>query len=131
METEASVTLRIASESCDPSEITTKMGCQPTRSFRKGERMSPHNVESAVRTENLWFLEGTDTSNPISEQLEAWARFIDAHREQLSEISRSAELELFCKFVHKDGQGSVFLPATFISTVSCVPLAVHLDIYGE
>jgi hypothetical protein len=131
MEIEASVTLRIASESCDPGEITTTMGCKPTRSFRKGERMSSHDLESAVRTENLWFLEGTDTSNSIKEQLEQWGRFIVAHREQLSEISKSSELELFCKFVHKDGQGSLLLPATFISTISCVPIAVHLDIYSE
>lgn len=57
--------LIITSEEISPSKMTSELGIQPIRSFRKGDKIvSKHSIRTGEKKNNLWALR---TENIISE----------------------------------------------------------------
>jgi hypothetical protein len=53
---EARVSLTLYGESLDPDDVSRRLGCAPTRSFRKGETRRPSGRDGRPMLHGAWFL---------------------------------------------------------------------------
>ncbi|PPC76137.1 hypothetical protein C4K68_17270 [Pokkaliibacter plantistimulans] len=92
-----SATLRIFSESgVDFEEIENKLGVQPTRKHRKGDRRGP---KSPPYKHDMWSLDsGLHEEEKLEEHLFALWEILKPHKEYLLSLKETVEVDVFCGY---------------------------------
>jgi hypothetical protein len=127
---ETSATLRIFSDSIDPSAITSMIGTNPTESYAKGDK---YGKKLLTRKCNGWLL---DTRGLIESK--DCRRHIDWILSKISECddglaklkSTGAEIDISCYWV-SSGQGGPTLSPLQMAELARLDIEIWWDIYFD
>jgi hypothetical protein len=124
----ATVTLRIHSKKITVQEITAFLEAQPTRTFEKGQLMSPRNPQSVSFEENLWLLE-IEEGATLEEQLQKITDFIEQKLPRFQQLETSCEVDIFCGYFLENEQGGFVIESQIIKKLAVLPVNIIFDIY--
>jgi hypothetical protein len=126
------VSVRIESDALHPDAISVCLGMRPNFGGAIGDRLSPKNPKSAVRTCNIWGWNCPlpDETNP-EDILEAALRWVESRRESWLKMlaSSDAVAELFVGYSSTCGQGGFCLPPAMLQRMAELRLHLGLDLY--
>lgn len=127
---EVTVTLRIFGDDLEPSEITTLLGCEPTRAQRKGGPRPGASPPRAVTTGGWWL----ETDQPRDADLEAHVRNIlsrcTGDLAAWRQITERFRADLFCGvFLNSWNNGYLLSPALLVLLAER-RLQIGFDIYA-
>lgn len=127
-----SVSIRVAGDLLDPSEISRLFGVSPKFAARKGEiirrgsRAMPHRV-------GIWTYGLTEEPSPeweLDDAIGALIARLPADLAVWQELGERFKLDIFCGlFMGTDNQGAVIAPYT-LKLLAERGLTLDLDIYG-
>ena len=120
--------LRIFSETIDPSEIGKIMELEATRTHVKGALRSPRH--KAVWPTSMWSLKSplgdqrdmTDHIGYLLDQLEP-------KRQVLGHLAEHCKIDLFCGFSSGNGQGGFVLDPLTLSRLAAFKIPLTFDLY--
>ncbi len=128
----SSASLRIRSSSITAREITIKLGIIPTRSCEKGTPLSKRHPSGPKRQECLWVLDsGLDDLQALESHIKVLISVLERKREILQELSKVCDIDFFCGFSFKTGQGSIVLEASLLRKLAEYPVDIVFDLYGS
>jgi len=81
------VTLRVASDTLTPPEISQRLGLEPERTFLRGERMSHRNPLSAIRSRHLWLLTIPAEGASVEAHLHAACELVRLYRDRFHALA--------------------------------------------
>ena len=130
-DTEAGVSLRIASRMRSVLDITRVIGVSPSKSCEKGELISKKSRAPRYREESLWFVaSGLPLSAPIEEHLLKIAEFIDNHLPALQLLSAECDIGIYCCFTIYKGQGGFVLDNEILQRFLRLPIDLWIDLFS-
>ena len=117
-----------------PEELTSQLGVEPTRTYLKGEKVSPN--AKLVRKHSCWILtSGSDSNLHLEDHLEALAAQIQPHIERFQAVCGKYYSEFRCRLhlkrVSKESIPSVHLTPSFCKLMLSLNAELDLDIYVE
>lgn len=90
------VSLRIFGETLDPSEVSALLGCEPTRSQRKGEAVVENGASHEAET-GAWFLESDEPTHlDIESQVESLLHRLTGDPDEWASLTDRYAAELLC-----------------------------------
>ena len=116
---DTSVTLRIFADEIMPQEITERLGSEPSFIQVKGERKYPNRPEY-INKENGWFLNSENSvKSKDSRRHLAWliSKLSNKHEEIKSLAANGAEIDIFCPWESKSGQGGPTMDPSQMKTL--------------
>ena len=125
------VTVRIASDLLDPSEIGRALQLRPTFEKRKGEFVDAIADGSRYAT-NLWGLTYTkDDSVPFEEQLEGLLDQLDQRSSAVRALlaSPGVDAELFLGLGYSGPHGGMSLSPPLVRRIANLGFSIQLDLY--
>jgi hypothetical protein len=123
--------LRISGDDLDPSEITSVLGCEPTKAQRKGQTFTSSAGKTRVAKFGMWLLEAEDRAPEdldaqITEVLSRLTPSLEAWRS----ISGRYTIDLFCGFfMQRTNEGLVISPGS-LKALSDRDIELGLDLYA-
>ena len=122
-------TLRVSSPTLTTTEITERLGREPTEAFERGTLRSPRNPRSSRREEALWLLESNlPAERDLQAQLEWAADTVASMRDQLASLD-PASIDLFFGWEPPGSQNSFALDRELLAKLEGVPLDIVFDVY--
>ncbi len=126
----ASGTLRVASETMSPADITMRLGVEPTRTFEKGSLASERNPASMRRDRALWLREsGLSRDARLEEHVESLLRVLEEHGDGFSSIQLQCTFDLFLGYSSDKEQGGIVFDKDVLARIARAGLDLVLDIY--
>jgi hypothetical protein len=124
-------TLGIYSDDCAPPAITALMGCEPTRTLEKGERLVKDRPSAAIEG-HTWLLSSKDHVSSRD-----CRRHIDWLLDRLEPLAlRTAELQakgctidIFCCWLSKSGHGGPTLSPHQLRRLAECSVTIGFDCY--
>ena len=125
----ATASLRIHSKKLRAQHIGEVLGAGGTMVYEIGDPISERSP-SAKRVESLWLREsGLERLKPLEEHLLVLLDFMDSKRPELASIRGECEVDLFCGYASRSGQGSMLLTASTIARVAEYRVDLSVDLY--
>ena len=123
-------TLRFIGDNLVPEEISSVLGCTPTRAHRKGDRVPIKDSERVVGF-GLWRLDATDTEpEDVDSQVAEILAKLTSNLEVWSALGKQFRVELFCGwFMDEGNQGLSISPGNLIA-LGVRGIELQLDIYA-
>jgi hypothetical protein len=91
-----SASLRIFGEIGDPSEITRRLGVEPTDCHRRGDRRSPR---ARPYQHDMWLYKAPiPEDRPLTEHLEALWQTLRPHVPVLKKLKERLNVDIFCGY---------------------------------
>ena len=120
---------RILGDTLEPDEVSGILGLQPTRSGRRGERMSPSSSKTLLR-KSVWILQ-TPLSDqaPLQDHLEWLLDTLEPKRDAIGEFTKQYETDFFCGFSSENGQGGCTFESSLLARLANLGVPLVLDLY--
>lgn len=129
----ALATVRITGDELVPDEITAAFGCEPTRSWARGETLTSHGVTRTARF-GMWSLVAEDTAPAdVDSQVSSILGRLTSDETVWSRLRTSYSIDLFCGwFMERGNEGVTLEPETMLALGRRgISLAVDLYAGGE
>lgn len=124
---DTTVSLRIASETMSPAQITELVGLKASNSYAIGDIAGPLKTE---RTENLWLLDFEGSSDAsLLDQIEKLIGLLDESGFQVEELVKNATIEICCSYSSDSGQGGFVLSHQVVKRLSDIGADVSFSLY--
>lgn len=123
-----SATFRIMSETTalDFDAITARLGVQPTRTHRRGERTGPRGPP---KRHDLWsYQPALPEERPLSEHIDALWRLLAPHRLYLLSLKSSAMIDVFLGYRSNCDQAGVTVPHESLEMFTALEIPFGLSI---
>lgn len=123
--------VRISSARLSGDELTTLLELSPGFVGEKGERMSPKNPDSMIRSTTVWVVDsGMPSGSPLSAHIQALVDLLEPMRTKLAEIVKDGSVDLFLGFTPASGQSSDVLNGELLARLGRLPVDLTFDFYG-
>lgn len=128
---ENKVTLRIFDFTCLPSEITSVIRLEPTRTGIKGEPCDPPNARIARRWDsNYWAHEiGIDRTAPIDTHISELSRLLTTREAELRSIMGHSEAEIGIVMYCTTWNPGVHIDREVLRQLGSLGIELDVDIY--
>jgi hypothetical protein len=124
------VSLRITGQSLQPDEITSLLGCQPTRAAKTGDTISHPNGRTRLIKTGFWHLRSEIDANELDKKIEGLLAQLTDDLEVWDHIARTCRLELFCGLFMGAWNEGFSLSAELITKLGQRHIELGCDIYG-
>jgi len=124
------ITLRVASDTLTPPEISGLLGLEPERAFLKGERMSPRNPASAVRSRHVWLAPIPSESESVEDHLGAACELVRVHRERLQALADTCDIHAIVAWEVPPQLGFV-VTSDHMRTLADAGIELIFSLYGD
>jgi hypothetical protein len=126
-----SVSLRLFGDDIDPDEVTSLLGCEPTRALRKGA-VDPFGKYRRVAPTGSWLLE---SNRPTDEDLEAQVLFLLGRVSSDEAVWRTLTdrfvVDVFCGVFLDDWNQGFALSPLVLTQLARRNLKIDFDIYSN
>ena len=125
------VSLRITGQSLQPDEITSLLGCRPTRAAKTGDTISHPNGRTRLIKTGFWHLryDAIDAIE-LDKKIEDLLARLTQDLEAWDHIARTCRLELFCGLFMGAWNEGFGLSAELITKLGRRRIELSCDIYG-
>jgi hypothetical protein len=124
---QSNVALRIFGDDLVPEEVSALLGCQPTRSYRKGQVRAP-NVLAKTGT---WLLEVTDTEpGNIEAQVSEVLGQVTANLEVWRQLGQRFEVDIYCGAFMQTSNDGIELSSHALLRLGQRGIGLGLDVYA-
>jgi hypothetical protein len=128
-EKSASATFMASSLTTTPDEMASLVGLTPTRSHKIGDPVSSTAAEPR-RKNHLYGVHSTmPGSAPLDEHIVELLDRLEPVASALADLSKSADLYLFCGFSSGNAQGGFTLSPGTLRRIADLNLELSLDLY--
>lgn len=123
-------TLRFIGDNLVPEEISSVLGCTPTRAHRKGDRVPIKDSERVVGF-GLWRLDATDTEpEDVDSQVSEILAKLTSNLEAWSALGKQFRVELFCEWFMDEGNEGLSISPGNLIALGVRGIELQLDIYA-
>jgi hypothetical protein len=122
-------TLRVYSESLDPSEMTNRLGIEPTDWQRHGEEWQSGSQPAAL---HCWFLssKGKVASSDVRQHLDWLLGIVVPRADAVRSLqSNGCRMDVFCFWVSASGHGGPSVRPTQMRELAELGLELSFDVY--
>jgi hypothetical protein len=125
------LSLRVSAPFATASEITDRIGIEPTSQRDRGEPLSARNPDSQRAAMSLWVLDsGLERTAPLEEHF-AWAlETLQAKESELRGLAGACEIDLFVGVGLEAPQTSLVLDARLAAVLGKLGIEVIFDVYA-
>jgi len=124
----STVALRIFSDELEPREVAALLGCEPSRSYRKGDFVSPGR-STATRQYGMWSLAAAEAEG-IDQQIQSLLARLTPDPNVWQSLAAKYRVDLFCGyFMSGSNQGFTLSTAT-LSALAQRRIEIGFDIYA-
>ncbi|MEQ4209780.1 DUF4279 domain-containing protein [Actinopolymorpha sp. B9G3] len=122
--------LRVAGEELVPDAITTALGCEPSRSWAKGEAWISHGV-TRTRRFGLWSLDAEETTPAdVDAQVATIRGRLTSDEAVWRDLGARYTVDLFCGwFMERGNEGVTLEPETMLA-LGRRGIPLDVDLYG-
>jgi len=126
----STVALRVFADELEPHEVTALLGCEPTRSYRKGDLVSPGR-SAATRKYGMWSLVCADSEpEAFDQQIQSLLARLTPDLQVWQSLAAEYRVDLFCGYFMSDSNQGFTLSATTVSALAARQLEIGFDIYS-
>ena len=128
------VTLRLYSETIDASEITRRVGLQPTSTHVMGEIRNPHGRRPLPFKHHGWFLssEGAFRSRDLRRHLDWLLDAVSPASERFRQLAGDGvRMDISCFWVSRSGHGGPILSSAQLARLGVLGIDVWFDFYAS
>jgi hypothetical protein len=121
-------TFRLIGKDLDPDAVTSLLGLEPTRMFRKGDRRG----ETKVWPHGYWGItsQGTVETTDLAVHIEWLLAQLEPVREQLTSVVRGdVKADVNCFIESGTGHGGPTFSPQLLARIAALNLELGLDIY--
>ena len=125
-------TLRIIGDDLKPEKVTELLGCEPTASQTKGQKVRGHKTgrEIVMRT-GMWRLEATDCEpEDLDKQVAELLTKLTQDLSIWASLSDQFAIDLFCGLFMEESNEGVSISADTLLALGQRGIVLALDIYG-
>lgn len=127
---EVKVSIRIFGEALDPDEITRLLGCQPTRSRRKGD-VIPDKRYHRVASKGSWLLDGQlDRSIELEQQVKNLMEMVTDEISIWQDLANRYQLDISCGLFLDSMNRGFELSPELMKYLSDRKIKIGFDIYA-
>ncbi|WP_425615793.1 DUF4279 domain-containing protein [Anatilimnocola sp. NA78] len=123
------ITLRIYPESLDPSDVTARLGIEPSSWQRRGESRQPGSLPAKLHG---WFLssQGVVESRDMRRHLDWLLSIVESRANAILDLqSKSCRMDISCFWVSSSAHGGPSVLPGQMRELARLNLALDFDIY--
>lgn len=126
----AVASLRITDEDLVPSDVSALLGCDPTRSWSKGDTLTSHGVTRTARF-GMWSLHADETEPAdLDAQVTAILRRLTTDESAWAELHVRYDVDLFCGWFMEYGNEGVSIEPATMAALGTRGIRLDIDLYG-
>lgn len=127
----AVASLRITGDDLVPDEITAHLGCDPTRSYARGDTLNWKDTPPRVARFGFWSLEADETTPAdLDVQVAGLLSRLTADEATWERLRAEYDMDLFCGwFMRRLNEGASIEPET-LAALGTRGIRLDIDLYG-
>ena len=123
--------LRIFGDELIPEEITERIGCEPTWSYRKGDVDHLRSGKDIVRKTGMWLLEATATEpEDLNLQVKEVISRLTSNLDVWKALNREFEIDLYCGLFLESTNDGLSLSAETLAALGERGVELGLQVYA-
>jgi hypothetical protein len=126
------VALRITGDEIVPSDVTSLLGCEPTKGVVKGQKFKHENarLERVAKT-GMWSLSATDRQpEDLDSQIFEILGKLSTDLTVWKQIAQLYSLDLFCGLYMQESNEGIIISPSSIRALGERSISASMDIYG-
>lgn len=124
--------LRIIGDDLIPDEVTTLLGCEPSRKMIMGEPFSwSKQGKPRIAKSGMWRIEATEQSpGNLDEQIEEMLSLLTNDLTIWSQLSKKYKIDIFCGLFMESDMEGISLSAKSMLALGKRGIEIDFDMYG-